>query len=140
VSKTTSASDAADAPRTAVVLEADAMVRQLLVDQLTLLGLRAIAAIDTGAAREALRLANPSIDLLVTGLKLVRSTDGAAFAAEVRQTHPATAVIVVAGYVDARTAATLRMEDIQLLTKPFRLKDIERLISKALASRDTSGS
>jgi DNA-binding NtrC family response regulator len=125
----------ATASATVLILEADDMVRRLIASQLTILGFKPIEVSEPAAARQLLAAANPPIDLLVTGVALLRSTDGVAFAGEIRRAHPATAVLVVSGYIDARLEATLTAEGVHVLAKPFRLKELARKVRSALAAR-----
>jgi DNA-binding NtrC family response regulator len=129
----------AAAAGTALILEAEDMVRRLLINQLTVLGFKTIEASEPALAREILRKAESSIDLLVTGAAVMRACDGAAFAGEARRSYPAMAVLVVAGYVDSRVEATLAGEGIRVLIKPFRMKELARSVRAAMADRDKDG-
>ncbi|MBX6323583.1 MAG: response regulator [Rhodospirillaceae bacterium] len=129
----TSAAHGGEAARV-LVLEGDDLVRRLIASELAQLG---YPAVETGDPREAWRLLHgePRVDLLITGATLRRNLDGAGLALEVRHAHPRTAVIVVSGYVEPTLEANLLREGVQVLSKPFRLRELARKVRAALASR-----
>ncbi len=118
-----------------LVLEADEMVRRMMARQLAQLGHTAVETGDPGEARRRGAAGEPAIDLLITGVALMRNVDGAALAVEMRRAHPRTAVLVVSGYVDARLEAALAKEGVQVLAKPFRFREFARKVRLALAAR-----
>ena len=131
------APDAVGTPATILILEPDEMMRRLLVNQLAALGRAALDLAEAGPAHEVVRRGNPPVDLVITAIELERLTDGAAFAREVRRAHPGTGVLVIADEIDARLTATLAAEGIPVLLKPFRLRDLSRVLRVARAA--TSG-
>jgi CheY-like chemotaxis protein len=113
-----------------LVVDDDPILRELLVDTLTTIGYKAIAA---KSGEEALEmLPNLSVDLVVTDIKM-DIIDGIELLARLRKSSPDLPVLMISG-VDAPDIIGRAAPD-GFLPKPFRIQAIEEQIEKALTAR-----
>jgi DNA-binding response OmpR family regulator len=113
-----------------LLLEADAAVREALVDALTRAGhgVRAAGEGDVGLAE----LAGERFDVVIAGLALPRRS-GLVAASAVKRLHPRTPVILIADWAHPLDAERLRQHGVDLvLVKPFRPERAVALVSDAL--------
>jgi CheY-like chemotaxis protein len=110
--------------RTALLVEDQEPVLKVVERMLAGLGFTVTAA---RTAQEALNLlGQPTpFDLLLTDVVLPGPTDGVSLAARAAEWHPATKVLLTSGYTDHAVNGKLaRSNDVELLTKPFRRRDL----------------
>ncbi len=87
----------------------------------------------TSGAPALAALAERAFDVVVTDLKMA-DMDGMAVLAQVRQSSPATQVIIITGYALPETAEeAFRLGVFEFITKPFRLDELKQVILRALA-------
>ena len=111
---------------TALVVDDDAPIRQLLTRALVARGWKA-TAVDSGEAALAV-LADQSFDLIFLDL-MMAGINGAQAFQEIRHRDPSAQVVIVTGYPDSEMmAAALRTGPFALLLKPFTLSDLHKLI------------
>ncbi|WP_201315931.1 response regulator [Dyella sp. EPa41] len=109
-----------------LIVDDDDTLRLLLGEMLQILGLEVTAAGD-GAEALAQLAAGESFDLLITDIRMPGHIDGPVLANSARALYPAMRVVVMTGYGGERVAAL--PDDMPILKKPFRLKDLQELIS-----------
>jgi len=110
-----------------LIVDDDDTLRLLLREMLQILGLEVAAASD-GAEALALLAAGESFDLLITDIRMPGHIDGPVLASSARALYPAMQVVVMTGFGGERVAAI--PNDTPVLKKPFRLKDLQELISR----------
>jgi two-component system cell cycle response regulator CpdR len=109
------------------------ITRSLLLDQHDV-----VATADGGEALDQLVSADTPFDLLLTDI-LMPVMDGIALALAAARERPDMVILLMTGYADQRERAhgldTL-IHDV--ITKPFELAELRRLVGEALASRHVS--
>jgi CheY-like chemotaxis protein len=118
---------AGDRP-TILVVEDDATIRDLIRTVLARFDARLMLA---GSAEEAAAAAaaEPHIDLLLTDV-LLPGASGRELATTLRGTHPALRVIYITGWRE--NTALDGIPDAMILSKPFELKELARVVASAL--------
>lgn len=115
-----------DLSPTALVVDDDAPIRQLLTRALVERGWKA-TAVESGEAALAV-LADQSFDLIFLDLMMAGMNGAQAFQ-EIRHRDPSAQVVIVTGYPDSEMmAAALRTGPFALLLKPFTLSDLHKLV------------
>jgi len=113
-------SQRADAGEVVLVVEDDAVVRGLVVEELTELGYTAIEAEDGAAGLETLR-SDRRIDLLVTDIGLP-GLNGRQMADAARVARPTLKVLFMTGYAENAALASGFLEPgMAMITKPFAM-------------------
>jgi PAS domain S-box-containing protein len=108
---------------TILVIEDDALVRSLVVDELSEHGYRVLQVPD-GTSGLALLHADIRIDLLVTDIGLP-DIDGRQIAEAARGRRPGLKILFMTGYAEnAAAAAGFLITGMQLIAKPFDVEDI----------------
>jgi CheY-like chemotaxis protein len=108
---------------TILVIEDDALVRSLVVDELSEHGYRVLQVPD-GTSGLALLHADIRIDLLVTDIGLP-DIDGRQIAEAARGRRPGLKILFMTGYAEnAAAAAGFLTTGMQLIAKPFDVEDI----------------
>ncbi len=117
---------------TVLVVEDDSDVRELAKTALESLGYRVRTAADAQAGLAALEAA-PRIDLLFSDVVLPGAMSGPELAREATRRFPDLKVLFMSGYVEgALHAGTSLRDDADLLTKPFRKRDLARRVRAVL--------
>jgi PAS domain S-box-containing protein len=115
-----------------LVIEDDAEVRSLAVAMLAGLGYRAIDVPDAKSARAVLERGD-RVDLVLSDVVLPGGRSGPEFAEEIRSHYPALKVIFMSGYpVVAAKRNGFVGSDRVLLNKPFRKRDLAKVLREAL--------
>ena len=126
----------AEAGQTVLVVDDEPLVRMLIVEVLEDLGYEALEAEDGAAALVELRRAG-RIDLLVTDVGLPNGMNGRQVAEAARELRPGLKVLFVTGYAES---AVLGPEHLgpgtQVVTKPFALVPIDRLVQAGADQRE----
>ncbi len=117
---------------TILVVEDDETIRELIRKLLARFGARLLIA---GSAEEAsaFAAAEPRIDLLLTDVQLPGAS-GMELASTLGGTHPDMRVIYMTGWRDH--ASLDNVPDAMILSKPFQLKELERIVASALGRDD----
>ncbi|MBL0898737.1 MAG: response regulator, partial [Reyranella sp.] len=112
-----------------LVVEDDPQVRAGVVRQLASLGYTVDEASDGAAGLAAFAAASPPYDLLLTDVVMPGALGGKALADEVKRRWPGTPVVFMSGYNEEAVGPDGRLEaGIHLLAKPFRKRDLARMI------------
>jgi PAS domain S-box-containing protein len=117
--------------RTIMVVDDSDEVRELAESHLRARGYRVIAAPSGEAALEMLDRYG-SIDLLFTDVIMPGGMNGLHLAERVRERQPAVPVLLATGYIDALPAGKGDAMAFPILTKPYRLNDLDERIRQAL--------
>jgi CheY-like chemotaxis protein len=118
-----------------LVLEDDPDVRSFAVAALEGLGYRVHQAADAAAAMRVLEEEADKLDLLLSDVVLPGGVSGPEFAAKAKDLYPKLKLVFMSGYAaDLYTDDKIPGFDEVLLTKPFRLADLSKVIHDALAA------
>ena len=120
--------------RTAVIIEDDDDIRQLLESVLTDAGLRVIATSNGLDGIEAVRTHAPVLTTLDVSMPGI---DGLETARRIRQFSPTHLVIISAASQDSDARRGLEAGADEYLTKPFRPRELRARIANALRGRDS---
>ena len=116
-----------------LVVEDDPQVRRGVVRQLRSLGYAVEEASDGAAGLTAFLAAAPAYDLLLTDLVMPGTLSGRSLADEVMQRRPGTPVVFMSGYTEEAVVRQVRLDPgMRLLAKPFRKRDLARMIRSVL--------
>ena len=119
--------------RTAVIIEDDDDIRQLLVSVLTDAGLHVIAMNNGLDGIEAVRTHAPVLTTLDVSMPGI---DGLETARRIREFSPTHLVIISAATQDSDARRGLEAGADEYLTKPFRPRELRARIANALRDRD----
>ena len=116
-----------------LIAEDEAPLRGQIVRALTADGHDAVAAADGGEALDVLVREGGRFDLLLTDIKMP-VMDGIALALVAARDYPELVILLMTGFADQRERASgLDALIHDILTKPFALADLQRVINEALA-------
>src|SRR5690606_17051216 len=117
-----------------LVVEDDELVREHVIAQLEGLGYRVTSAGNGPDALEALRPVE-DIDVLFTDIIMPAGIDGAELAKQARRLRPGLKVLFTSGYTENAIVHSGRLDrGVQLLSKPYRLRELASKIRSALDS------
>lgn len=124
-----------------LVVEDDALVREITVDILRGLGYRVSQAPDAETALQWMERPQGRVDLLLTDLLLPGALDGRELAAQVRQMSPGTRILIMSGSIGGMLQQDADPEDsANWIGKPFRLArlaaKVQALIGGSHGARD----
>jgi PAS domain S-box-containing protein len=120
---------------TILVVEDDTLVRNFVIGQLRTLGYRTIAAEDGRAALAEVANGRP-FDLLFTDVIMPGGMTGRQLADEVIKHRPGMKVLYTSGYTDNAIVHHGRLDEgVLLLTKPYRLPQLARMVRLALTGK-----
>ncbi len=128
-----------NAPRTggerrAFVIEDDEQVRRLTVTFLSRLGFRVAQAADSRSARE--RFEPGRYDLLFSDV-ILPDGNGYELAETLLRDDPEVRVLLTSGYVGViADRLSERARSWPLLAKPFRFKELERMVGELMEARE----
>ena len=78
-------------------------------------------------------------DIIITDLKM-KGIDGMRFLQEAKKRHPATEVIVITGFATLETAKESFQQGVfDFIAKPFKLSEIQEVVTKAAAKLQAQG-
>ena len=116
-----------------LVVEDEALVRDGVVEQLRSLGYAASQAPDGAAGLLSCEAAAEPYDLLLTDVLMPGPLNGKGLAEAVTKRWPATKVLFMSGYAEDAIVHDGRLDaGTLLLSKPFRKKDLARMVRQAL--------
>jgi PAS domain S-box-containing protein len=110
-----------------LVVEDDEDVRHVTVSALESLGFRVIEAEDGDEALARL-MADSSVDLIVTDVKMPGSLTGTDLARRVRSEWPWIRILLTSGYVDAEE----ELGSFDVLFKPYRVAELAKKVQEVL--------
>jgi two-component system cell cycle response regulator CpdR len=119
-----------------LIAEDEAPLRSQIVRALAADGHEALAAADGAEALDVLVRERGRFDLLLTDIKMP-VMDGIALALVVARDYPDVVILLMTGFADQRERAfglDALIHDI--LTKPFALADLQRVVREAIATKD----
>ncbi|WP_416667146.1 hybrid sensor histidine kinase/response regulator [Egbenema bharatensis] len=117
---------------TILVVEDNDLVRSYVETQLRSLGYRVIA-VQTGDAAFQVIHQDPTIDLLFTDVMMPGGMNGKQLADRVRKLRPELKVLYTSGYTENAIVHQGRLDPgVLLLSKPYRLRDLARMVRQAL--------
>jgi PAS domain S-box-containing protein len=120
---------------TVLVVEDDNEVRGVAMQFLEQLGYTALYAADADQAVDTL-LAHPEIDLLFTDVVLKGSANGVELARRALRERPKLKVLLTSGYAPhALPLGDALTQGIELISKPYRLEQLARMLRNALSKR-----
>jgi PAS domain S-box-containing protein len=115
-----------------LVVEDDPMVRTFVINQLTGLGYKTIAASDGSAAMAIVERGEP-FDLLFTDVVMPGGLSGRNLADAIAKLRPGMKVLYTSGYTDNAVVHHGRLDEgVLLLTKPYRKPQLARMVRQAL--------
>ncbi len=118
-----------------LVVDDDSRLLGLLTETLVAIGYEAE---DAGSAREALaKLAESKFHLIISDIKMPEM-DGLSLLERIRENYPGLPVIFITGQPKPDTARSANPEGI--LSKPFRISNLEDLIEQALEPTENDDS
>jgi PAS domain S-box-containing protein len=118
-----------------LLVEDDAMVRDMVVIQLRNLGYRVVSAVNGSEALEVLKREG-GFDLLFTDVVMPGGLNGHQLAGEARKLSPSLRVIFTSGYAETAVVHDRRLDQgVHLLNKPYRRSDLAAKIRDALAQQ-----
>jgi CheY-like chemotaxis protein len=120
-----------------LVVEDDALVRDLVAAQLEDLGYETVSA---GSGPEALQMLSSGdfrIDLMLTDMVMPGGMSGAELIRQARERQSDLRVVLTSGYVSGSNPAGLGEvpSDIPMLSKPYRQMELARIIQQELEKR-----
>jgi len=120
---------------TILVVEDNRRLREVVVKQLTALGLAVLEAENAEQALERLGGAT-AVDLVFSDVVLPGGMDGIALTREVVRRRPGSKVLLTSGFPGRRLADADGLGDtVRLLSKPYRRDDLARAVRQALDER-----
>jgi CheY-like chemotaxis protein len=115
-----------------LVVEDDPMVRTFVINQLTGLGYKTIAASDGSAAMAIVERGEP-FDLLFTDVVMPGGLSGRNLADAIAKLRPGMKVLYTSGYTDNAVVHHGRLDEgVLLLTKPYRKPQLAKMVRQAL--------
>jgi PAS domain S-box-containing protein len=118
-----------------LVVEDEPHVRARLIEQLRGLGYAVDGAPDGAAGVAAFETADPPYDLLLTDMVMPGVIDGKVLADQVMRLRPGTSVVLITGSIEETLRPGAIDPALRLLAKPFRKRDLARIIRQALDGR-----
>jgi DNA-binding NtrC family response regulator len=80
-----------------------------------------------------LQIQQTTYDIIITDLKM-KEIDGMQFLTEAKKRHPKTEVIVITGFATMETAKQSFQKGVfDFIAKPFKLSEIQEVVSRAAA-------
>jgi PAS domain S-box-containing protein len=116
-----------------LLVEDDAMVRDMVVMQLASLGYHVVSAVNGPQALEVLKREH-GFDLLFTDIIMPGGLNGRQLADEARKLCPGLRVIFTSGYAETSVVHDGQLDQgVHLLNKPYRREDLAKKVRDALA-------
>ena len=118
-----------------LIAEDEAPLRGQIARALSAAGHETTAAADGGEALDLLTREGGNFDLLLTDIKMP-IMDGIALALVAARDYPDLVILLMTGFADQRERASgLDALIFDILTKPFALEDLQRIVRQALDSK-----
>jgi len=116
-----------------LLVEDDAMVRDMVAMQLASLGYRVVSAVNGPQALEVLKRED-GFDLLFTDIIMPGGLNGRQLADEARKLCPGLRIIFTSGYAENDAGRDGQLDQgVHLLNKPYRREDLAKKVRDALA-------
>ena len=121
----------ADAP-TVLVVEDEAIIRMMLVDELEDAGIAVIEAEDANAAVAIMRNGAP-IRAVITDVKMPGTMDGFGLAAWMRDRAPDVPIIITSGFATQPDCQSINPAITRIVLKPYKPRDVASLVAALLS-------
>lgn len=122
-------------PNVILLVDDDPHVLSLGQELLEHMGYQVLIAADGQQAVNLYQAKNPRIDLVIMDYLLPRR-DGYEILQQLRRLDPEARVIVASGFFGQAESAKLRAAGaVALIHKPYRVKELEKMIKKALGEK-----
>jgi CheY-like chemotaxis protein len=130
----------ADIVATILVVEDDPDVRKVATAQLGSLGYAIIEAEDARSALAVLH-SDRTIDLLFTDVVMPGDMTGLELGHRAQELRPGLTVLYTSGFTEASLQDEAQVAAIRnnLITKPYRLRDLAKKVSEVLAAEKNAG-
>ena len=115
---------------TVLAVEDNPSLRRVVVRQLGEIGYRVLEAETAGAALELLE--REPVAVVFTDVVLPGGMNGYELARVVLERWPGSKIVLTSGFPENRIAADGELDNVKLLSKPYRKEDIARVIREAL--------
>ena len=117
-----------------LIAEDEEVIRSLVARALTQDGHAVVTANDGAEALEVLARERGEFELLLTDIRMP-IMDGIALALAAARDHPQVAILLMTGFADQRERASgLDSLIHEVITKPFSVADIRRVVNDAIAA------
>jgi CheY-like chemotaxis protein len=117
-----------------LIAEDEEVIRSLVARALAQDGHAVVTASDGAEALELLTREHGGFELLLTDIRMP-IMDGIALALAVARDHPQVAILLMTGFADQRERASgLDALIHEVITKPFSVADIRRVVNDAIAA------
>jgi CheY-like chemotaxis protein len=117
-----------------LIAEDEEVIRSLVARALAQDGHAVVTASDGAEALEVLARERGGFELLLTDIRMP-IMDGIALALAAARDHPQVAILLMTGYADQRERASgLDSLIHEVITKPFSVADIRRVVNDAIAA------
>lgn len=120
--------------QTVLAVEDNPSLRRIVVRQLSEIGYRVIEAENAQAALAVLE--TEPVDLLFTDVVLPGGINGYELAGTVAARWPRTQLVLTSGFPETSLIGREKLENVVLLTKPYRREDIARVVKAVLVSAE----
>jgi len=121
---------------TVLVVEDEPGVRDVAVEMLKFSGFNVVEAVDAASGLEQFNQ-NPDIDLVFSDVIMPGGTSGIEMAKEILAQNPNTPILLATGYsakADALVNTAARSDNIGVLSKPYDINEIPKLISTMISN------
>lgn len=115
-----------------LVVEDEAIIRMMLVDELEDAGISVIEAESADAALAIMRNGT-ALRVVVTDVKMPGSMDGLGLAAWMRDRAPDVSIIITSGFATEPDCEGINSAIIRIIPKPYKPRDIASLVTALLA-------
>lgn len=112
---------------TVLVVEDEALIRIMLVDELENAGFAVIEAENADEAMKALG-DHHNVAIVVTDVRMPGTIDGLGLAAWMRKHHSTVPIIIMSGFATTPDIETINPAIIRVVAKPYRARDVANWI------------
>lgn len=120
---------------TILVVEDEAMIRMMLVDELEDAGFSVIEAENADAAMASLN-SDLNISAVVTDVRMPGSIDGFGLAMWMQEHRPSMPIIITSGFSTPPDIASINPLVARIVGKPYRPQDVARCLNDMVAQRE----
>lgn len=125
----------ADGAPAVLVVEDEAIIRMMLVDELEDAGIAAIEAEGADAA-VAILSNGATIRVVVTDVRMPGSIDGLGLAAWMRDQAPRVPIIITSGFATQPDCKLINPAITRVIPKPYKPRDVVKLVTALLTPLD----
>ena len=107
---------------TVLVVEDEALIRMLLVDELEVAGFNVIETENADAAMKALD-GGHDVSVVVTDVRMPGTIDGLGLAAWMRNHHSGVPIVIMSGFASTPEIEAINPAIVRVVAKPYRAQD-----------------